>query len=518
MAQKLLLESERPRREVVLVTDFQLTGWEGAERTPLPAGTELRIVDLSDRDRYGSSPSNLAVASVVFDRVEVGGRERIELQARVTNLGSAPLPNVKATLELNGRDVESRELSLQGDETVVVAFQGFSLPEGLSRGAVRLSGDALQADNEYSFVLDRSQALPVLLVEGPRVSGPSSGFYVEKSLRLDRRPPIRLRSVRAGRLSADDLEAAAVVFLSDVALPTGPTAEALRRFVEKGGGLFLALGSRSDDDRHASLFEAGLVPRIIGAPVRRGRSEAAARISFFDRGYPGFEDFSAPRSGDFGTARFFRYHRVEADPEIDRVLARFDDGHIALLERQFGQGRILLWTSTLDRYWNDFALKPLFVPFLHQSVRRLSRHQSLRPWHEVGELVDLQSLLSRSETPEGEAPSIDRIVDPQGVRSDPQDFLALEKGGFYEVHFSDGEESVIAVNLDTRESDLSTLDPEEFAAAIAAPQPVARASGPSPERSAEQSEAAQGLWRYLVAALLLLLISETVLSNRRAPA
>ncbi|HEX5831830.1 MAG TPA: BatA domain-containing protein, partial [Gemmatimonadaceae bacterium] len=38
LAQQRLAESERPRREVVLVTDFQRGGWDGAADVRLPAG------------------------------------------------------------------------------------------------------------------------------------------------------------------------------------------------------------------------------------------------------------------------------------------------------------------------------------------------------------------------------------------------------------------------------------------------------------------------------------------------
>ena len=38
VAGSLLAESQLPRREVVLISDFQRTGWRGAEGTSLPAG------------------------------------------------------------------------------------------------------------------------------------------------------------------------------------------------------------------------------------------------------------------------------------------------------------------------------------------------------------------------------------------------------------------------------------------------------------------------------------------------
>ena len=43
LAQRIVTESPLPRREVVLISDFQKTGWNRAEDLRLPAGTTLKI-------------------------------------------------------------------------------------------------------------------------------------------------------------------------------------------------------------------------------------------------------------------------------------------------------------------------------------------------------------------------------------------------------------------------------------------------------------------------------------------
>ena len=79
----------------------------------------------------------------------------------------------------------------------------------------------------------------------------------------------------------------------------------------------------------------------------------------------------------------------------------------------------------------------------------------------------------------------------------------------------DGEDTrVLAANLESIESDLTTLDPVELAAKISPREVETFTSGVSEPASAEQSERAQGLWRYFAVALVLLLIGETFLSNR----
>jgi hypothetical protein len=46
VAGSLLAESTLPRREVVLISDFQRSGWRGQEGSALPAGATLTPVPI----------------------------------------------------------------------------------------------------------------------------------------------------------------------------------------------------------------------------------------------------------------------------------------------------------------------------------------------------------------------------------------------------------------------------------------------------------------------------------------
>src|SRR5206468_6540639 len=61
-----------------------------------------------------------------------------------------------------------------------------------------------------------------------------------------------------------------------------------------------------------------------------------------------------------------------------RVLARWNDParSAAILERVFGEGRVLLWTTTADRAGNDWPIEPSFVMAVREAVRGTSRPTS----------------------------------------------------------------------------------------------------------------------------------------------
>ena len=73
------------------------------------------------------------------------------------------------------------------------------------------------------------------------------------------------------------------------------------------------------------------------------------------------------------------------------MLARFDTGEPALVERAAGRGRVIVFASTLDLGWNDLALKPMFLPFVHQLGRHLSGFKEQPAWLTIGQVLDIDA-------------------------------------------------------------------------------------------------------------------------------
>ena len=512
LAWKILEDSPLPRRAVVLITDFQRVGWTPDEAARLPNGTALTRVDLSD-----ARTSNVAVTGVSFQRDFPAGRERVLVSARLTNQGTDGVRGLAVALDLNGREIQSRSVDLSPRSAMNVTFAPFPLPEGTSRGTVRAAPDQLPADNVFHFTLTQGQAVSVLVVE-PTGGATDRSLYLRRALAVGDRPAFRSDVKRALDLVRGDLEGRSVVILDDVGTPSAETARNLAQYVSGGGGLLVLLGERSAATAFAPEANA-LLPVRIGSVVDRA-TISGGKLTQTDFSHPAFELFSAPRSGDFSAARFFRYRRLEmrdttTEPQPrPAVLARFDDGNVALVERRHGKGTVLVWASTLDTYWNDLALQPVYLPFVHELVKHTAGYVEAAPWFTVGQAVDLGGPKTERGELIGVAPSGRRTVLPAGTTSR---VLAVSEQGFYEVRPPGGraeEARTIAVNLDLAESDLTPLDPAEFAAAVEPRAGAAAPSGVETPLAPEERERRQAVWWYLLVAAFLLLAGETVVSNR----
>ena len=203
------------------------------------------------------------------------------------------------------------------------------------------------------------------------------------------------------------------------------------------------------------------------------------------------------------------------NPEASaQVLARFDAGAPALIERQVGTGRVLLWMSTLDLSWSDLPLKPVFLPFIHRAARHLSAYAEPLPWWMVGQVLDAS--FGESTLPLGGA----AVLTPSGrqvpLDEEGSDVLELTEGGFYELRTGTSESvtAVVASNVDSAESDLTAMDPQDIvAAATTGVGGDARSSAAALPPPPEAQERSQRLWWYLLFLGIVLLGADTLISE-----
>ena len=503
LAESILARSTLQRRDAILISDFQKSGWTGSEDVHFGEGMTLTPVSVAS-----DAVANIAVPSVTFARATFQNQERVTVTAGIANKGAEDVKGIPVTLEIGGHQIEARTVNVPAHASTSVTFAQFTLSEPAAHGIVRAGTDAMPADNSFDFLVTPSQNVPVLIVDsGP---GAAASFYLTKALSIGSTPSFQIETVPASRVTPQMLERRAVVVLNDTILPPGLAGGALKAFVERGGGLLVVLGQGSSWPQN----EVDLLPGKLGVVVDRTDGRGAT-IGFRDYSHPVFEVFKAPRSGDFSAPRVLRYRAIEPG-QNDRVIARFDDGGVTAVERRVGSGRVLAWTTSLDDSWSDLALKPVYLPLVHQLTRYLAQYEQSSAWSTVGQVIDLSTFLKSKA---------DRVVvTPSGARvrmgATEPGILELTEHGVYEIRAASSasvQPDRIAVNLDPAESDLTPLDPAELIAAVtgkATQTTTSKGIDAAAELTAEEAEKRQGLWWYLLLAGVLLLVAETVVANQ----
>jgi hypothetical protein len=507
LAESILSRSSARKREAVIISDFQRAGWTGSEDVHFPEGYVVSAVSVATPDA-----NNISVPSVTFARAAFSGQERVTVSAGVANKGNAPIADVPVTLEMEGHQVQTQHVKVGANAAASVTFTQFTLDRPIVRGTVRAGTDPLPADNVFHFTVSPTAPVSILVIDsGTRAE---SSLYLSKALAISTAPAFETDVMPVTRVTPNNFEKRSVIILNDVAFPPAAANGALKKFVERGGGLLIAAGEHTTWPQG----ETELMPGTLGSTVDRTAGRGAT-LGFLDHSHFVFEVFKAPRSGDFSAAQIYRYRTItpmQTPPpggQADRVLARFDDGAVAAAERKVGQGRVIVWASALDDSYSDLPRRPVYLPLVHQLVKYLAQFEPTRSWQTVGQVVDVASLTK--------ARANWVVVTPSGKRVAQNGPLELDEQGVYDVRPSGGavegtQAQAIAVNIDPAEADLTPLDPGELVAAVtghaaptAAPTPVENTAF-----DVKEAEKLQGMWWYLLLAGLLLLAAETVVSNR----
>jgi len=527
-AAQLLAASSHVRKTVFLISLVARTGFRPDD---VPWGKDGPVLVVSEL-RPAQMP-NFAVTGLRVDPDPGAASRGVAFDAEVGNF-SSEASKIELSLAIADRIVARGTLAVGPGERKTKHFLA-ALPPG-ARAAdayVAIGDDPLATDDRRWVRASLRDRVRVLIVDGdPRtVRHDDEVFYVEAALRPgdreDSGTSVRVitgeelagvEPKRRGTAGAIELDEFDVVILANVAALPTERVNVIADWVRAGGGILVAPGDHVDPAAYDRTM-LPLLPQSLRDPIDttwgaapEERDSRALHLVKWEADHPIFRPFSkaAPELAD---ARFFKIALLGPTTSPDRkVLARFTNGAAALVEASIGAGRTLLFTSTLDRDWNDLPIHPGFLPLLQQAVRHLARkHAAFGDTdHAVGSSVllptgDLKKLEVRGPDGIGAVFEGDRIVGRSTVR-----FGRTERPGVYRVIGTDQtgstherDELGFVVNVDPRGSDITPLP------AAALPKSGTGSAGPPADNSRRVE-----LWHALAAAVLLLLLAEGVLVQR----
>ncbi|MCH5374459.1 MAG: VWA domain-containing protein, partial [Planctomycetes bacterium] len=390
-------------RRIVLVTDGQGTDWNFDDETswqrfqetlkaaPLP--TDLEIIELSDEN---IQQSNLAVHDIRVSRIVTGVDQTVTLSAQVVNYGNATSSPETLKWMIGDRTyLESDVPALEGGSTHDVFWQHSFAETGSFSISCRLDADdALLADNEATTIIEVVESVPILLVESnPNLAElQRDAFFVQAALGWIDGQPLDERSVYVPRLIGPD--ELSFVELNDqhaVVIPnfqslSQEAVQKLQDFVYQGGGLWIALGPRSDAEDFNQYFFAegnGLAPLEIDRISEQTNPEgetSAMKINPFQEEHPAtahLTDSQRLDTGDVSVNRHWRFQPAD-DGQETSVLLSLTDGEPLVLEKYYGRGRVIVQSIPLRMQWSDLARSQAFVVMIQEWMSYLTQPRAVQ--------------------------------------------------------------------------------------------------------------------------------------------
>lgn len=494
-------------KRIVIATDLTASAWRlDAQPAAIetPQGRVRPHVEVLDAARGAPLP-NAAVVGLEAEPDPAAGPRGYRITVQLANHSKVPVKDAPLQLVVGaGKDARTAIRAFADVPAGGAARKQLSYAFAAGGPAalqVALPEDALHDDDSRALALVVPRAVRVLVVDGAPspVRYRDEAYFVESAL-ASPASPVRPTLVDAEAFARQDLASYDVVFLLNVRA-AAVKADELARFVERGGGLFIAVGDQVEPEEWTKQMGALLpmalhvVKTAVGPSAGSGRGgpdsahgervesrAGVARFADVAWDHPALAVFTGEaREGLLGV-RTSRY--VLAKPrgagKADggaKVLATFDDGAPALVEARRGKGRVLLFTSTADRDWTDWPIRTSFLPAMQRFAGWLA-----------GGLEDRRAppvVVGAPETlrlDEGE--SLVALVGPDGrehrraelerggLREEPRGQVKLtpREPGLWQVKVQAGGQErleprlAFAVSPDPRESDTRRLEPAELTA------------------------------------------------------
>jgi len=543
---------------------------DDAVATPASTSTPAAILKRLSRRTNGcyvidvghDKTNNLVIVDIVPQEKALVAGVATRLEVVVANVGREVARDV--TVKFTAGDsipLTDRIESIPPGTTESVPFTFmFALPEEetdkplepvrivVEATAENANADYLQADNVRYYAARVIPGIPTLLVDGD----PSARRYRSESSFLERSliapgevlSGVSVDVVTDNEFETVDLQRYQVIFLCNLYRITPERREALEKWVRAGGGLVIALGDQIDEELYnEELYQDG--KGLLPLPLAGLRGDETERSwAFFhveSENHPMLRIFAGENNPFIEGVKVFRWWGAgpPAENEQARLVktpARFtdDDDSPAVVERPFGDGRVVMMTTAIDGDWSTWPADPSYLVAMQQLARYMARKSADEgnfvvggPVHQAVNLTRYRMEVSLT-SPDGTATPLQPMPGDQPVNDEGEtdgaertdetlwrvDYAAADRRGFYELALAPvdgGTETVLfAANVNPSEGDLKRIDRADFRKELG-DAPVDIVSGRS-SLALKVIGARRELWPLLLTALVVVLCGEQFLA------
>jgi len=499
---------DRPssQKELVIITDGEASAWRQYEAI-------TRSLNQSKKDTnaiivlVGKDPDeNLAITRLDQKTPIASVDQPVRLAIEVTNFGKAEANDVEIQMSINEESIGDPaiiEAIPPGESRTITTFVELTSP-GYQRISSKLNfDDALEIDNSREIVIRGINKARALLVDGQpgRDITESETFFLQNALVPV--PPELTDSffLGADRISTGDLASTPLddyraIFLANVSDFPEEFLSKLINFVESGGGLVVFPGENINVAFYNKTLheKAQLLPASFGEVIPEQGQENALTIQASGYNHPLVDLWNDPGAGTLSTVKTLKAYNLSLGDTISKnkatVALRYNDGSAAVVESDYGLGKVYQFSSTADTDWNDLPVQPAFLPIVHRVFGSILSKQDDGININVGETfirkgpsswIGKKATISYTDSPT--ASEISANEDKNGASIQ---YNGINKSGIYSLTIHDPFELIqFSASGDPRESNpeplsdaqkerlrevslkfLETTDPLEISAAL----------------------------------------------------
>jgi hypothetical protein len=429
-----------------------------------------------------------------------------------------PAATRTVSVVVNGVVTATKKVDVPANGRATVAFDSLDVPFGESKCAVKIdSADGFPNDDASNFAVKRADPERVLFVH--QATDTRSPLYFGAALAAAAQASFVLQPITPEEASDIDPTKYAFVVLSDVPSVPAILEHTLEKNVEDGGSVLVAAGTAESHREHIPVYGGNVTDGHYYASGSAA-DEGFTTVGQVDASHPSMKD-----SEGWEGAKFF--YAAAVDPGDARVVARLADGSPLLIDKQVGEGHVLLFASGFDDLTNDLPLDPAFVAFVDQTARYLSGEERAGGARVVDSFVQLRNPAneasgvgsasnSTASVNVNSAATVD-VIGPDGKRplslkeAATAESFQLSHAGFYQIHFANGRDALIAVNPDRRESDLEAI-PDDVLKLWSGSGSTGAVAAAGSDATVEERENVSGIWWWFMLVLTIVAVAESIVA------
>lgn len=368
-----LLSEPAGQKEIRLITDMGLTGWDRFSMAALQRvdpSIPVKLIHVGRKEQ----PLNAAIKEIRLDGQGVGVQLPLHIEATIANFSDREVKDALVQLSIGGRSKEQKLITLPPKGDASVSFQTRVDQPGAQAAQVTLKKEGLAGNDVAHFTIDPQDKLSVLVVDGDPQTAlvQSESFFLSRALNPagERDSSLFLPTVIVPEaLHATALDAYQVVILCNVATLPETFVANLQTFVRQGGGLLMFGGDKLQPENYNQNLSRS-VPAELRAK-KTGPETSGEKIGKVDLAHPALQSFADPILLDsLRSIRVWGY--IRADPRGQSPLVSLANGDPLVLEQRVGAGKVVLITTTADRDWTDLPLKTAFLPLVQSLAQYLA--------------------------------------------------------------------------------------------------------------------------------------------------
>lgn len=488
-----------------IISDFQQSTFN-LESAKIDSALQVSLVPVA-----ASALNNLFIDTCFLATPFVQLNTPNELVVKIRNTGGTEVENIPLKLMINNSQKAIASISVNSNSSIETKLSFTISAGGWQRAQLNITDYPITFDDNFFFNFNVRNNLQVLCINGDQPSPALNAIFGND-------PYFSLKNSNHNQVDYSAFSSMQLIILNEVNDYSSGLIQELKKFVTKGGSVFVIPSTNANISNYNNLFSE-LEINSFGTKVQQQEKVDKIEVrhplftGVFEKGK------SLPENMDLPIVNSY-YSVLRNSKTISETVMKLSGGNTYLSSNQSGRGVVYVLASSLQPEDGNFSRHALFVPVLLRAALRgsseINKPLIIGEDHDFGisdTLISADNVFHLINTKE----KFDII--PESKIYNNATILSvhdqIKNAENYDLNAGNALVAVESFNFNRKESDLSVYSPTELTEISSkygnSKINVIETEGKDLSHSIAQLNEGKRLWKYCIILVLVFLAIEILL-------